>query len=1331
MNPKKILIALWLLLPAVVCPQEIVFRALPTRERLSDNAVMALWQDERGFIWIGTRHGVNLYNGHDLKQYKYDKDTDNRLHHDNITQIAGNGAGEIYFKSSKGISAFDIRRSEFRTIFENSVRAICYASGLYAATDNEIWRFDGETFRLYHRFPDKKMLTALAVTDEAMLVGTLGQGLCRLERTGRQTQIIPRITVVSIFRDSRGRFWICSREDGLFLLDGEQVTSFRHRAGVPGTLSSDFVRCCTEDAQGGIWVGTSNGLNRYNPETASFTVYRDRASAFSGSSVWSLLCDTQGTVWVGSYFGGLDCFNPTARMWRYYGEIHPDAGFSPVGPIVEDDARNLWIGDEEGWINRYDTTTRTFERYRPEVAAGSHTAGVKALWFDASRRALWVGTNLGGLYRMDLATKRFRVYRHDADDPASILSDIVTYLIPWRDRIILSTDVGICLFDPERERAEPLVSEETGHSVGYSKGLLIDHRGVLWICGGNGTYTYDLENDRLTCYQYNPDRKGGIGSNSVNSIYEDSSRRIWLCCDDNGIDCYDPQRELFVNFDRRKNGLGSNCVYDARELSADRILFTTDEGFSILDCGSGRFVNYDRESGIPLRGFNERAACVTCDGEVFLGGVDGMLSFREEDLVPRPQSYSVVPFRLFVNGREIAPGDGSGILDEELGFVDCLKLGPKQAMFSIEYAATNYLPANREHLEYFLEGFSESWTALYGSYTITYTNLDAGTYTLRVRSGNPKIPESRLRIVILPPWYRTVAARLLCAVLLCVVAGWLVVMYRNRIKLQESLKYEQKRSEDIERLNQAKLRFFTNISHEFRTPLTLIIGQMELLFRAHQFAPEIHNKIASVYRNCLQLRELITELLDFRKLEQGYTTIRAVEQDFPAFVQANTQRFADFAALRKVSLRFRKSVDTLPLWFDPKQLRKVLNNLISNALKYTPEGGSVTVSVHKGNGEAIVEVSDTGRGIAPEELARIFDRFYQTDGTDSAPYAGSGIGLALTREIVELHHGTIDVYSEPGEGATFCVRLKRGKAHFEASRIADSESESETAPAEPPVAEIPRIVEVPVGKAEPGASEVSEAPPAAPEILIVEDNDALREMLEKAFAPFYAVSTAADGQEAWERLTSAPLPALVLSDVVMPRLSGTELCKRIKENPNMCHLPVVLLTARTAAEYNLEGLRMGADDYVTKPFGVDALIVRCNNLVNNRMVLQEKFGKYPQRRPKVHPSNPADKKFMTRVTQIVERHLDDSEFNVDKLVGELYMSRTKFFTVLKRITGDTPSEFLLKMRLGRAALLLKEHPELSIAEISARMGFSSPRQFSKNFKERYGIIPQRYRKQPE
>lgn len=1326
MNPKKILIALLLLLPTAAPAREIVFRTLTTREHLSDNAVMALWQDERGFIWIGTRHGVNLYNGHGLKQYKYDKDAANRLHHDNITQITGNGAGEIYFKSSRGISALDIRRNEFRTIFENSVRAICYSSGLYAATDNEIWRFDGGAFRLYHRFSDRKVLTALSVADDAMLVGTLGQGLYRLERTGRQTQIIPRITVVSIFRDSRDRFWICSREDGLFLLDGEQVTSFRHRTGTSGSLSSDFVRCCAEDAQGDIWVGTSNGLNRYDPETGSFAVYRDRTSAFDGSSVWSLLCDTQGTVWVGSYFGGLDCFNPTARMWRYYGGTHAEGRFSPVGPIVEDDARNLWIGDEEGWINRYDPASGAFERFRPEVPAGSHPAGVKALWFDAARRALWAGTNLGGLYRMDLATKRFRVYRHDADDPGTILSDIVTYLTPWHDRLVLSTDVGVCLFDPERERAEPLVSEATGHAVGYGKGLLVDHRGMLWICGGNGTYTYDFEHDRLTCYQYNPDREGGIGSNSVNSIFEDSSRRIWLCCDDNGIDCYDPERECFVNFDRRKNGLGSNCVYDARELSVDRILFTTDEGFSILDCTGGRFVNYGRENGIPLRGFNERSACVTRDGEVFLGGVDGMLSFREEDLVSRPQHYAILPFRLFVNGREIVPGDGSGVLDEELGFADCLKLGPKQAMFSIEYATTNYLPANRGRLEYFLEGFSESWTELPGSYTVTYTNLDAGRYTLRVRSTDPDIPESRLRIVILPPWYRTAAARLLCAVLAVALFAWLFILYRNRIKLQESLKYEQKHSEDVERLNQAKLRFFTNISHEFRTPLSLIIGQMELLFRGHQLAPEIHNRIASVYRNCLQLRELISELLDFRKLEQGYTTIRVVEQDFPAFVQANTQRFADFATLRNISLRFRKSVDTLPLWFDPKQLRKVLNNLISNALKYTPEGGSVTVSVHKGNGEAIVEVSDTGRGIAPEELPRIFDRFYQTDGTDTAPYAGSGIGLALTREIVELHHGTIEVYSEPGEGATFCVRLKRGNAHFEADRIAGADSEPGAV--EPAAVEIPRIVEVPADRAEPKPAEMT---PPGSEILIVEDNEALREMLEKAFAPFYAVSTAADGQEAWERLTSATPPALVLSDVVMPRLSGTELCKRIKEHPNLCHLPVVLLTARTAVEDNLEGLRMGADDYVTKPFEVDALIMRCNNLVNNRIVLQEKFGKYPQRRPKIHTSNPADKKFMTRVMQIIERHMDDPEFGVDTLVGELYVSRTKFFTKLKSITGDTPSGFLLKMRLGRAALLLKEHPELSVAEISVRVGFSSPRQFSKNFKERYGVVPQRYRKQSE
>ena len=557
-----------------------------------------------------------------------------------------------------------------------------------------------------------------------------------------------------------------------------------------------------------------------------------------------------------------------------------------------------------------------------------------------------------------------------------------------------------------------------------------------------------------------------------------------------------------------------------------------------------------------------------------------------------------------------------------------------------------------------------------------------------------------------------------------ILLWYLVRTYKSRIKLRESLKYEQKHIRDVEALNQSKLRFFTNISHEFRTPLTLIVAQVETLMQLQNFTPAINNKVLGNFKNSIQLRELITELLDFRKQEQGHMKIKVSPHNIVNFLYENYLLFLEYASAKQISLYFEKETDSLEVWYDQKQMQKVINNLLSNAVKHTKAEDSITLSIKTEGSNAVIRVTDTGSGIDAREVDKIFDRFYQIDQMDStdASKTGTGIGLALTKGIVELHHGTIRVESELGKGSSFIVNLQLGNAQFDEEQInknADSVQQIE----------IPKPENDALLKAELEESAPIKRLPDA-KILIVEDNDSIRDMLAGIFKPFYEVLTAADGAEGLA-LVRSEMPYIVVSDVVMPNMSGTELCKQIKSDFNTCHIPVVLLTARTANESNIEGLRIGADDYITKPFNTNLLISRCNNLVNSRILLQEKFSKQPQTAAHMLATNPIDKDILDRAMSIIEQHLDDTEFNVNVFAREMAMARTNLFTKLKAITGQTPNEFILTIRLKKGALMLRNNPELNITEISDKIGFSSSRYFSKCFKDIYHVSPLAYRKGEE
>ena len=644
---------------------------------------------------------------------------------------------------------------------------------------------------------------------------------------------------------------------------------------------------------------------------------------------------------------------------------------------------------------------------------------------------------------------------------------------------------------------------------------------------------------------------------------------------------------------------------------------------------------------------------------------------------------------------------------------------------TVEFASFNYNNDRNRLFEYRLEGFDKAWTQTTGT-TITYTNLPPGEYILRARplAGKENLDEEvHLNIHVSAPFYATVWAYFFY--LLCLL-GVMIAFIRFKTRqaaLKSSLEFERKEKERIEELNQVKLRFFTNISHEFRTPLTLILGQIEVLMQM-DLGTTIYNRILRIYKNAWHMRNLISELLDFRKQEQGYLKLKVEEQNLVTFTRQIYMCFYEYAQKKEITYRFDNVEETISVWFDSKQLQKVIFNLLSNAFKYTPNKGSIRVEVRMLASQAIVSVCDTGVGIPEEHISKIFERFYQTDNSSSFTL-GTGIGLALAKGIMNMHHGKIDVESTVGKGTKFTLSLPLGNRHFSDEEMATVESRESVIISEAvPMLPFEQIMDVEEEKTKVQENIKEEDKPI---ILLVDDNEELLSMLEDLFLPTYKVYIAHDGREGLEMARQIQ-PDLIISDVMMPEMSGKELCYKIKTNVELSHISVVLLTAQTSVEYVVEGLMFGADDYVTKPFNVKVLIARCNNLIKNKKRLIAHYaGKTITESPVTEAINERDKELLAKCVNIIKENFENPAFDVTALASELCVGRSKLYMQFKQMTGLTPNEFILKIKLDEAMSLLKNHPELNISEISIRLGFSSPRYFSKSFKAFFGVAPQTVR----
>lgn len=1319
---------------------DIYFSKIGIEQGLSQLSVNSIYQDELGAIWFATREGLNRYNGKGMDVFRAEPNDTNSLGENLILTVTGDKNGHIFIRTQAGLNEFDLRTSSMKKIQSKYTDAIAYGiQNLWIAEKNAIYSYKNGEKKLYCVVSQSKtpILKILQTVDQQIFVGTLSSGVFVIDQNKKIRPVLTGCSQVSnLYEDSRKNIWISTWENGLYKLDREgNINRYIYQPGNPEkSLSSNFVRVVCEDNNGTIWIGTKKGLNNLTPETGIFKHYDSEGynnRYLSNESVWALLKDNQGTIWAGTYFGGVNYFNPDINSYTLHNlqnGVLLNKPFPIISNIVEDEFENLYLCSEGNGLIYYRTKDKTYKIYTADENNPNSLSNdnIKAVYFDKSQKELWLGTHLGELCVLNTSSGKFTQFRNIK--PEWPETKILSTIQPYGSNLLVGTHNGLFLFNRETRKFN-LFSAKLHKAVSYIQDAKIDKTNNLWIAGINGVYKYNLKNGKIDTYLCDPNDTTTLSNNNASKILVDSKNRVWIGTSGGGTNLYQPQSNNFKRYDSRQSGLINDFVSNMIESKFGYIIIATTRGFSMLDVENRKMHNFSTENGLPLNSLYSGGMCMTSKGELYVTGMNGMVSFKEENLSIPHRLFNLNLVNLWINNKLVLPNDETGILEESLAYSKQIKLNHKQSMITIEFASNNYIAANQPVYRYLLEGLSNVWTELpQGVSKLNFMNLAAGKYKLIVQAISPidgsLITSTDLDIRVYPPFYLSWYAYLFYVLLTLFVVWRYIKFSRSRLLLEASLTYEKKQKEHLEEVNQSKLRFFTNISHEFRTPLTLIVGQVDMLMQMHNIQPAVYNRILNIKRNTLNMQNLINELLEFRKSEQGHLTVKACQSDFVKFLYEIYLSFSEYATYRQIKFHFDCKEEQLMLWFDPVQMQKVFYNLISNAFKYTPKDGTIQIIVDQDADSVNISVVDSGIGISAEAIDKVFDRFYQAENglqiSDLVP--GTGIGLALTKNILETHSAEIQVESQLQAGSIFKVKLKKGASHFTDDQKVETEDIDASCLLQ--MTEIDNefmqeVIHTQTSNKEPEYT-----------MLIVEDNDELREMLKSIFSPLYKIITAADGEEGLA-MTLEHEPNIVLSDVMMPKMSGSEMCSKIKNNFSVCHIPVVLLTAQTAVEYNIEGLRLGADDYITKPFNIKTLITRCNNLVNGRKLLQEKFTHQTDFSPRLIATNNMDREFLEKAQAVIEKHFDNSEFDVTLFSSEMALGRTKLFSKIKGITGQTPNDFIITVKMKKAASLLTNNPEYNISDITYMLGFSSPKYFAKCFKEQFGVTPSSYRKADE
>jgi ligand-binding sensor domain-containing protein/signal transduction histidine kinase/DNA-binding response OmpR family regulator len=1360
------------------------FTHLSGEQGLSNSTIEAIFQDSRGFIWIGTRDGLNRYDGHDMIVYRYDPSDSNSLTDSYIRCIGEDRYHQLWIGTTNGLNRLDPATNHFvrykhhdqdsNSLSHNGITSLLedHSGRLWIGTaGGGLSCFDQPTGRFLHCSAGPALILCMFADHTGSLWIGSGAGLYNFRPSstppkGLFTHISnPAVTnpsgnnIIAIQEDRQGNLWLGTEDDGLYLFDPLLKTfrRYAHSDTAPSSLGNNMIKCLLTDHLGRLWAGGINGgLNMFNAPGGSFFHYAyvpGVSSSLSQRTISALFEDRQGNLWIGTHRGGINIYSPETEKFNLYRQeaVPNSLCYNDVKTFCEDNSGNgdIWIGTDGGGLDLFNRNRQTFRNYSYDPFK-NRSIGSNAILdvMEDREGAIWVSTWGGGLNRFDNAAGTFTRYESNPADPHSISSNFV----------------------------QKTFEDDEGH---------------LWVATYyGGLNMFDRQTQQFTRILLDPSGKTGLSGNNIVSLHEDKEGRIWIGTDDGGLNCYHQGTRHFTHYFNKEEkmpdlrvlfsdskgrlwvgqkglylldatldsfrlytdtgGLATEFIKGITEDGQGNLWVSTSNGLTRFNPDTYAFKKYNTGDGMQDAEFEANAFLKTRDGEMFFGGINGFNCFYPGSIRSNPFIPPVYITGFQLSNHKILPGEKGSPLQEDISLTREIHLNYRQSTFSFNFAALNYTTPENNQYAYKLDGLDKDWNYVGKEYRAVYTNLGPGDYTFRVKAANNdglwNEKGTAVRVIISPPFWKT---DWFIGLLAALGAACLYAFYRFRTQLKLRALEAAKKEE----IRQVQLQFFTNISHEFRTPLSLILGPLERMMKelnnsptphASVPPPTFHRYYETMHRNAQRLLSLINELMDFGKLESGSLRLSVQHSHLNAFMEEIAEEFGDWAVQKEIDFTLALPPLSPDTWFDRQVLEKIVLNLLHNSFKYTKIGGHITLEVlrdlesfrpsfanslilknpFRGSAYAYIRVADNGIGISRESIHHLFERYYRI--TES--HLGSGVGLAFVKSLALLHKGDIYVYSERLKGTEILIGIPIGENDY------SKEEKRSGAPAEGGIRleSSPRNFRDPAELRDlPYPAHLLPADRIAPSdltpletILLVEDNNELRRFIKESLGPQYEIIEADNGKDGLE-LARETAPDIIITDVIMPGMNGVDLCRAIKQDIDTSHIPVIILTARTAMSSQVEGLDAGADYYFAKPLNMELLLLTVRNRFDQDRRLKERYSRdsHVQAMDLVHSEK--DREFMTRILQIIDAQLSNPDFEIGYLCQEMGMSRTRLYQKIKNISHQSIGDFIRTVRLKRAVQIMT-HEDVSLTEVMVRIGIQTQSYFTKAFKKEFGKTPTQF-----
>ena len=1288
------------------------------------NGITSITQDSYDQIWTGSRNGLCKYNGYDLTSY-ISSSSPNSIPNNFIKTLAQDSNGYMWIGTDNGICRYIYELDSFeRYDIPNATigKIVIDRQGRVFCSSHILYRFHQETqtFIPVQSGTGKEVSCDLFDFDaQDNLWVTVGSNLIcydkdfneqfKLDISQEKDTPKNRDAIISLYIDEQGNKWIGKNGNGIIKIDSKthEIKSIY----TPESREEGIIRSIAQDRHGDMWFGTEKGILLYNGSGEKQHIRKNtyNSSGLNDNAIYCIKKDNQGNMWVGTYFGGINTFYDISSQFNYYTINYNSKGLkaSAIRQIIEDEEHQIWIASEDGGLYRYNPKEDLFTKFKhPSI----NTENIHSIQIDPEKN-LWIGTFMHGLVKYNLRTGQSSLFnRKNSSIPENSIFSL--YIDPAKT-LWIGTSSGLAFYDSKQNRITPIKNKILNNNFVYY--LTGDYQGNIWIglrVGGLVKYSPK----KNTIKQWNiKSTHNRLTDNYVTTIIADKKSNIWFGTNNGGLYHLNTSNDSLSSF-LNEGKINANCIYSITEDSQANIWVTTNNGLYKIQPDLSEAVHFTSNDGLPTENFNYTSSFFSSQGLIFAGTNKGLITFNPQSLKKDTHIPHIIFTNLSIGGKNILPQNG-GILDKNINYTDELKISYTQAKFlGIEFAGVQTGANKAQNYQVFIDGLSTDWQNIGSQRKFIFPVLDPGKYVFKVRTHPDNI--RTLKITVTPPFYETIWAYLTYMIIGLLALYYLYKRQEKRLYEKQLIRINIIEKEKLLEMNELRRNFFINISHEFKTPLSLIISPAQKLLNAYDMPEKAKVMLHDILNNSKRLFDLIQELVNFNKMEITKPSLSVSTLNPRGIIEQTSNSFKFMAQEKSIDYHITRTNIPEEITIDKSILEKVLTNLLSNAFKFTNKGGRVDLDISTTTSGTqhflVIKVTDNGIGISKEHLDKIFDSFFQVNSNNKT---GWGIGLSYIKNLIEMHKGDITVESTINQGSCFTARINITPESLQEFIVRDTaqveqdkNNDLKTDPTDPEDTGV--------------FSEKNETVNTQPqyEIMIVEDNSDMLRFLEESFAPEYKVLTATNGKEALSLLESQ-YPDLIISDLMMPEINGLELCEKVKTNILTSHIPFILLTAKTGEESTIEGYKHGADIYIEKPFNYQILQLQVKNILQTKENDRKYFKKSPTNIKRV-AHNPYDEKFLEDIKQLIEKNISNEDFSINDITETIGVSRTVLHVKFKKMLDMTVGDYIKELRIEKAKRMLEQG--YTISDTAYATGFSNPNYFSKSFKKETGQSPSEY-----